>query len=625
VIASLAGRWAVRPDEGGDRRVEALAARTGGSMVSAGPFLVTGGPATAASRGGCMALIAGRISEIVGADGADPARWLSANYERVGAAALNALRGEFVAVLWDPRRREGVVARDQLGGRSLYYRAVPGGVAFAEETRDLLPLLAVTPGPDRRTVVSLAARGTMPIGGSVFEGVHRLPPGQLLRFADERWTAESWWRPRYHGVREGSSTELSERVVASMDRSVRRCVEQEGVGVMLSGGLDSTTVAASAAQQAVGATARPVGYSGVFPGRRAVDEAQLIDDVTTFLGIRSVRRVITGGSALAGAHGYLRCWGVPPASPNTFLWRALLARARADGMRVMLDGEGGDEVFGVTMSLLADRLRQGRALGAWRLARRITGVGPQARMRRVAGTVVRFGVQPALPPGPQRLLSRALGTAPRAPAWLAARDAADFLADSTERFFGVGDGPMWWRDQAVMLTATRERLDAQGYLRRRTAEVGLQARHPFMNDVDLVETVLSLPPDPRFDPDHDRVLLRRGLAGRLPDSVRLRQGKSHFTSLLYEAVTGDDGPLVHELLADPAAEIRRYVRPESLDADVLRAGPDGYAGGRIGWLLTMWRLASVELWLRAQNDPSWLEAFAQRLPTTPPSRFEVVA
>ncbi|MDQ3721867.1 MAG: asparagine synthase-related protein [Actinomycetota bacterium] len=623
MIAALAGRWSARRDDGADHRLRTLAARTGEVPTAWGPFLVAGATPGAQSAGGCRALIAGRICDVVGGDSADPAGWLAAGYERAGSEALQGLRGEFLAILWDPRRREGLLARDQLGGRCLHYCPIPGGVAFAEELRDLLPLLAATPGPDRRTVVALAARGVIPIGRSVFDGIHRLPPGRLLRFADDRWSVQSWWRPRYRGVHGGSPEELAERVVAGMDRAVRRCTDGQAVAIMLSGGLDSTTIAASAAQQALDAPGRPVAYSGVFPGRRAADEAQLIDEIVAFLGIRSVRRVVTGGSAVAGALDHLRQWRAPTASPNHFLWGSLLARARADGHRVLLDGEGGDEAFGVTTSLIADRVRRGRLLGAVRLTRRVTGVGPQAGPRVVARMFLRHGLERAAPQAVHRLVSTARNRRDM-PAWLAADDVPELLADVDRRAQTSDEGPLWWRDHAYQLTGSRELLDAHGYLRRRAIEVGLDPRHPFMHDVDLVEMALALPPEPRFDPDHDRILLRRGLEGRIPDAVRLRRVKGHFTSLLDDALAGDDGALLRELLGDRGAEVRAYVRPDMLDSDVLRAAAGGTLGARVTLLSQLWRLGNLELWLRSLADPASLEACAQRLPAPAPDEFEVL-
>lgn len=620
MITSFAGRWTTRCDVAADRRVRALAARRGEGALACDPFLLAGFVVSARSPAGCVAVVAGRVSELVGGDGAEPARWLATAFERDGLHALQALRGEFIAVVWDPRRREGAIARDQLGARCLHYHPVPGGVAFAEELHDLVQLLEAAPEPDRRTVVSLAARGLIPIGRSHYEGIHRLPPGHLLRLADGRCTAQRWWRPRYAGVRPGAPGELAERVDEALSRAVRRCTEGRAVAVMVSGGLDSSAVAATATGQAEDPADRPVAYSGVFPRHRATDESLLIDDLVAFLGIRSVRRVITGGSAVAGAVDHLARWGVPPASPNRFLWHGLLARARADGLEVLLGGEGGDEVFDVPSSLIADRLRRGRPLDAWRFTRRLRQVGPDARRRRVARVLVAEGLERALPDPARRLTARLRDRDGGTPAWVRQKDAPALGEDVEGRAHAVAEGPLWWRDHTYQLTAFRELLDAHGYLRRSRAEAGLDARHPFMHDVDLVETVLTLPPEPRLDPRHDRVLLRRALIGRIPDSIRLRRGKSHFTPLLADALDGHDGVLLRGMLADPGARLRAYTRPDRLDA-LVASRPQGSALDRAKWLLTMWRLGSLEIWLRSLDEPGWLRSCAERLPQAPADEF----
>jgi asparagine synthetase B (glutamine-hydrolysing) len=280
--------------------------------------------------------------------------------------------------------------------------------------------------------------------------------------------------------------------------------------------------------------------------------------------------------------GYLERWKLPVASPNHFVWMPLFARATGGGIGTILDGEGGDEIFDVSGYAIADALMGGRAARAVKLARLASGPAP------TRAALMRFGAKGAAP----HLAHRLLRPVP----------AGDFDRFAWKRW----DGPRWWCHQAFLLTDMREALDAHGYLRRRSWEAGLESRHPFMHDVDLVEAVLSIPPAPRFHAELDRALLRRGLRGRLPDGVLAVQDKRSFDGLLKGAVQSGDGELLRELVGDPAAEVRAFADapyPWEESADARPA--------------VLWRAGVVECWLRSLADPGFPARLRERCANAP--------
>jgi asparagine synthase (glutamine-hydrolysing) len=571
------------------------------------PFSVAAADAVASSAHGTTCALSGRIADL-GALAPEydprPEQWahaVAAGWDEHGERALEELRGEFVVAIWSPRDGRGVVARDQLGGRTLFWTTVGGRLAFAEELRDLLPLLERTPDPDRVAATVWLAEGVWPLGRSCFEGIARLGPGRLLRAEGTAVREATWWQPRYQPPLDAPADQLAELVGDAVDAAVRRSMRgSERPAVLLSGGLDSTTVAAAATR-----AGRPVAYSGVFPEHDAVDEATLIDDVTGFLEIEAVREEIRPAGVLRGALDYMREWGMPVASPNHALWRPLLEHARAHGIDALLDGEGGDEVFGGAPYAIADRLRRGGVRSAWRLTRALTGMPADASNRRVAAYLRIYGLKGALPHGLHDRLRRSRGPLRHVPAHLGPVAGRLVLDNHDPIAWKRGSGPLWWRHQAYLLTTMRELLDAHGYLRRRATEAGLDPRHPFLHDVDLVELVLRLPPEPRFDRDRDRVLLRRAMAGRLPDSVRLRRGKAYFNPLLTDALEGPDGAAIDALLRDPAARVRQIVDGAALDAHLLDAPAPATGASRADRNTWLWRLGVMECWLRSIEDASF--------------------
>jgi hypothetical protein len=142
-------------------------------------------------------------------------------------------------------------------------------------------------------------------------------------------------------------------------------------------------------------------------------------------------------------------------------------------------------------------------------------------------------------------------------------------------------------------------MGAHEYLRHRNAMAGVRGGHPFMQDLDLIELALRLPPELAFDPQLDRPLLRSAFAGIVPDVVRLRSEKSYFTPLFVEALRDHDQAEIRSLLTAPDAEIHAYTNADTVRRHLLDA-PAARRGGRWAWPL--WRLVTLECWLRAERS-----------------------
>lgn len=531
----------------------------------------------------------------------------AAAYRRLEAAMLSRLRGAFALVVWDLRRRDGLLAVDQLGARSLFYRRSGGSIVFATDIRELLPLLPTAPPPSERALVRWLVDGSLDPAETLFEGVFRVPGGHLLPLGSEIGGPEPYWRPSYQGSA-AAEQDAVHVVRASLERAVARASDRsERNGVLLSGGLDSTAVAAVAG--AMGK--RLVAYSVVFPEHPATDESGHVSDRVRALGLESRRIAFRGGGALAAALRHIETWKLPPATPNLFFHEPLLRLARGDGVQTMLDGQGGDELFGASPYLLADRLRSGRLFDARRLAR--TLLGP-ANAR--AG-LNQYAVRGALPASLHRSL-RAVARKRRAPWWLTGEAAELYGPFSPRREWKDASGPRWWAYLADLVTRGRERAGVHDALRQMLADSGLRGAHPLLEDVDLIETVIGLPPELAFDERLDRPLLRAALADLVPDAIRLREEKSYFNEVLGDAVHRFDETPLRRLL-DGSAEIRRYVNGDVFEA--LQAVPLERRGRRETFLL--WRFATVESWLRAQRDPAFVRDALSTWSLAEP-RFEVV-
>ena len=562
--------------------------------------LAVGGEAAYAVCDGFACAVAGRLDGR--ATDAATAATLAAAATREDEAILKSLRGEFLVAVWDGIGRRGFVAVDHLGARSLYWCKLPGGVAFAADLRDLLALLPALPAPARPEVLRFASVGAWTPGATMFSGVGRLPGGGLLRLGS-RPRVERHWEPCFQDTLKGSFEELAEVVRERVVDAVRRRLPAHGPsGLLLSGGLDSATVGAAARRSAC---LDLRAYSGVFPAHPEIDEDALIECATRWLDARSVRSHIRGGRPVAGTLEHIAAWWLPSTAPNGFLWSPLFRRAAEDGTRVLLDGQGGDELFGAVPYLLADCLRGARPRRARAIAARLPGVGEDPTEQQLARLIRHYALPAALPWRVTSAYRRLRAPGRYAPPYLAAADAKCVRALADPWRWTRRQGPRWWAHLAHTLTEEREALDVQGFLHRRARQFGLRDAHPFLEDLGLIELALRLPPEARFHPRHDRPLVRAAMRGLLPEELRLSEGKSRFTALLSDGLRGPDAAIVDRLLRRSTALIAEYVDHPRLVRELLDTPPERYARGRLSWAPDTWRATSLEAWLRELSEPGW--------------------
>ncbi|HEX8742439.1 MAG TPA: asparagine synthase-related protein [Thermoleophilaceae bacterium] len=558
----------------------------------AGPLAIASTSGVHAPAGGPLCVVDGRLDAgpLARAAGLDPAlpaaELVAAAYARLGPAALDRLEGEFALAVWDERAGRGALARDRLGARPVFLAEHAGALLFASEVRNLLALLPSRPAPDETAMAHWLARAPLPRGRTLYSGIRPLPGGHALELAGGRWRERRVWRPRHAAARRLGEREAAEAVRACLGAAVERSLRgAERPAILLSGGLDSAAVAAAASA----AGTRPAAYSALFPEHPEVDESQRIRSVRERLGLDGVEADLGGGSAIERAREFTREWELPSVSPNRFVWAPLLARARDDGVDVVLDGAGGDELFGCARYLVADELRRGAPLAAVRVARRLPGMGSSPPPRWIARALATYGLRAALPHRLHERLRAARGRS-GGPDWLAAGVTHDRWSWKRE------PGPRWWAQLVHLLTS--DELGVADQLRREAAIHGLELRHP-LRDPALIDLVLELPPELGFDPDLDRPLLRRALAGELPDAVLREVRKPAFNPLLEAALAGPDRRGLAALLAAPPPELTALVRPGSGAFEPFEAG--NRAPGRA---LELWRLVTLAVWLDHQGDGS---------------------
>ncbi|HKQ13570.1 MAG TPA: asparagine synthase (glutamine-hydrolyzing) [Steroidobacteraceae bacterium] len=266
-----------------------------------------------------------------------------AAYREWGAECLVRLHGMFAFALYDARRRHLLLARDRAGEKPLFYRKDERGIRFASELKALLADNTMPRRLDWRALDCYLADGYVAGDLCILEGTNKLPPAHALSFDLDSGATRSWryWQPPIPPAAEESEAALLEELEQVLQQAVRRqLVADVPVGVLLSGGVDSSLVTALAvrAQRAVKT------FTVRFPGYGSYDETEHARLIARHFGTDHVE--IDAEAAQVAMLPMLARQFDEPIIDSSMVPTYLVSRVVRNHCTVALGGDGGDELFG---------------------------------------------------------------------------------------------------------------------------------------------------------------------------------------------------------------------------------------------------------------------------------------
>ena len=266
-------------------------------------------------------------------------------YEEYGTACVHMLRGMFGFALWDTRQRRLLLARDRLGVKPLYYWQGAGGqLVFASEIKAILEHPAVPRAVDEEAFLSYLALQYVPHPRTMFAGITKLPPGHILTADATGVTVERYWAPVFADV----SRTLSDDVVAGecerlLQESISlRMIADVPVGALLSGGVDSSLIVALMARASSG---RIRTFTVGFEEGGGYSELSEARRVAEWLGTEHHEEILKPVQVEALLPRLI--WHLDePIADQATIPTYLICGVAAKQVRVVLTGEGGDEIFG---------------------------------------------------------------------------------------------------------------------------------------------------------------------------------------------------------------------------------------------------------------------------------------
>ncbi|MGI9044611.1 MAG: asparagine synthase (glutamine-hydrolyzing) [Gemmatimonadaceae bacterium] len=442
-------------------------------------------------------------------------------YEDYGVDCLQYLRGMFAFALWDARKRRLILARDRLGIKPLHYSLSSDACYFGSEQKAILATERIDPKPDVLALADLMTLGLTRTPKTFFTDIRRVPPGHFLVYEDGQAKIQEYWDVDFSAQRQPrlSPGEWAEALEEQLTETVRlHLMSDVPVGAWLSAGLDSSAVVALMSRL----------------GQRKIPTFTLAFEHLDFDEIRSQKLLYDFPGYDLDAHE-TRCMASHIALLPKALWHAedplpsgieiarmLLAGASAERVKVVLTGEGSDELFGGYDYFQVDKaLRPFARLPRW--FRRLTGAAAGKRHPRASR--VHAG------PREMRMDRYTRLTAP-----LNAESAVNVLSGEVRQLLAASQertdddirlpdafeswDPLSQFQYYEMKIRLPDRIELS--LDRASMALSVEARVPFLDHV-LVEFCARIPPSLRMRGLREKHVLREAMRRVLPREIAERR------------------------------------------------------------------------------------------------------
>ncbi|MDX8466503.1 lasso peptide isopeptide bond-forming cyclase [Mesorhizobium sp. VK23B] len=528
-------------------------------------------------------------------------------YLKWGEACPTHLQGDFAFAIWDAERRALFCARDHFGIKPFYYHASARRFAFASEIGPILALDGVGTRIGEHQISGFLAGLPDDPQSTHYAEIFRLPARHTLTVTDSQVTLRRYWQiePSPNPPRADAADEFRHLFSKSVRSRMRGT---PAIGAMLSGGLDSSSIAGVAGLRAA-AEHRPrlKTFSLVFEKGSPMDEKPFIDAVLDQHRLDGTMISVGNYAPFAEFERILEEQLGTFLAPGLSLTRSIYRTAGAKGVKVLLDGHGGDEVVSHGHGLLHELAHAGRWLALWRelhgasgtygegmLAmyfRFLTVYGPAWRIARWRSRTNRILTRLRLKPA----------TRARGPAWAGLVN-ADLArrTDLIDRFHRAGYMPSSVSASEALthrwVLSTGLVPHAFEVLDKAAANFGVEPRYPFW-DKPLVEFCLALPGEEKLHNGFGRHVLRRAMEGVLPPMVQWRRDKIDFTANLVNGMLRNHRDLLDKVLVSDSDRIAPYVNLGEVNAAYARLleKPDEATPLDVQYV---WRSISLSLWLR---------------------------
>ena len=486
-------------------------------------------------------------------------------YEEWGEAFLRRIRGMFALALWDGRRRALVAARDRAGEKPLYYTVTPQGLRLASEIKALLSRPEVDRTLDHEALDEFLTYEYIIAPRTIFKAIHKLPPAHYLVYKDGEVTVKRYWDAADVQVRAWTEAEAAEALRETLGKAVRsQMMSDVPIGLFLSGGIDSSAVGIML-RDAPGGSSVSSFSMGFDDG--SYNELPYAREVAALCGTAHHEGTVTPD--VAALFDRLVVHLDEPFADVSLFPTFLVSRMAREHVKVVLTGDGGDELFGGYDAYQAEALA-----GKW------AGLMPDAATR-AADAVLALVPPTDKKKGLVNKARRFVDGLAHAPASIAQYRWMTFLgAEAKERLYtpafqsALVSADVYRPVREALARAGKDDLlnrqlyaDLSIYLAddilvkvdRMSMATSLETRAPLL-DVDVMELAFSMPGDLKIRGGTRKYILKQALRGAVPDRI-LDRKKEGFSIPMKQWLKRELKPLMERLLAPDRVAARGLIEP----------------------------------------------------------------
>lgn len=508
------------------------------------------------------------------------------------------LKGMFGLAFWQEDRRRLILARDRMGIKPLYFCRRGGEIYFGSELKAILEHPEIPRELDLAALDQYLSLNYVPCPGTLLEGIEKLPPGHFLEWSGGHASVQPYWRLEFAPDRSLDEPEACARLDELLRQSVRQhLISDVPLGLLLSGGVDSSTILHYAAQE----SSRPVKTFSISFAGRSFDETRYFRAVAGRYGAEHHELDLARDLDLEDTIRQFADYADEPCGDSSSLPVWYLSKLCREHVTVALSGEGADELFGGYLTYQADRLAS--------LARAV----PQALRRAALDAahryltvsedkvsleymVKRFLEGSFLPPFQAHCYWNGAFSESQKRALLAFSPASGWLESMAGEARALGRlNRFLWFDQRYYLAD-----DILAKVDRMSMAHALEVRPPFL-DHEIVEFAARLPERLKIRGRRQKYLLKRLMSDKLPPEI-LERKKVGFDIPAHDWIRRELKPLLLEV-ANPAALARTGLFRAGAVEELMQQ----HFEGRINAGFHLWGLLILLLWMERWQVSSPLQ------------------
>jgi asparagine synthase (glutamine-hydrolysing) len=518
-------------------------------------------------------------------------------YEEYGDDCVERFNGMFAIAVWDSRRQRLFLARDRLGIKPLFYWVDHGKLVFASELKAVIAYPEVPRQIDLTALDQFLSLEYIPGPRTIFKNIHKLQPGHTLVFEQELLQLSQYWDVPYNPIIDDEQT-CTARLAELIEEAVRNhLVSDVPLGAFLSGGIDSSTVVGLMSRH----TTEPVQTFSIGFEEDSYNELPYAQAVAEHFGTNHRFEVLNPD--IASLAEKLIKHQDEPFTDTSIFPTFLVSQLASNSVKVILSGDGGDELFAGYDTYLAERLSRYYKWLPDPLRKNILPsltslLPPQPSKKGFINKVKRLVEGGAQDPSLQHARWMIFMSEDEKARLFQSDLRAALNGSSTSSFF---EGIFRKAAQFDPL-AQQQYVDVKTYLvddiltkvDRMSMAVSIEARVPLL-DHQIVEFALNLPPQFKMSGMRTKVILRKAVEHLLPEQV-LTKPKQGFSIPMKHWLRASLKPMMLDLLSDESIRRRGFFNPPMVSGWIQE-----HLEGRVNHSHRLWSLMVFELWQQTNN------------------------